>query len=117
MIVLIHSGDRILLAQGKHYAGSFYSLIAGYLEIGESLEQAVCREALEEAGVYASTGSACSSKKRHVSAVLTAMGIPADRAEWALRFSLCPYTTEEEIDYAAKVAGEKYEILKKFQRR
>ena len=73
--------------------------------------------ALEEAGVYASTGSACSSKKRHVSAVLTAMGIPADRAEWALRFSLCPYTTEEEIDYAAKVAGEKYEILKKFQRR
>lgn len=77
----------------------------------------VMLHALEEAGVYASTGSACSSKKRHVSAVLTAMGIPADRAEWALRFSLCPYTTEEEIDYAAKVAGEKYEILKKFQRR
>ena len=77
----------------------------------------VMLHALEEAGVYASTGSACSSRKRHVSAVLTAMGIPADRAEWALRFSLCPYTTEEEIDYAAKVAGEKYEILKKFQRR
>lgn len=77
----------------------------------------VMLHALEEAGVYASTGSACSSKKRHVSAVLTAMGIPADRAKWALRFSLCPYTTEEEIDYAAKVAGEKYEILKKFQRR
>ena len=77
----------------------------------------VMLHALEEAGVYASTGSACSSKKRHVSTVLTAMGIPADRAEWALRFSLCPYTTEEEIDYAAKVAGEKYEILKKFQRR
>ena len=77
----------------------------------------VMLHALEEAGVYASTGSACSSKKRHVSAVLTAMGIPADRAEWALRFSLCPYTTEEEIDCAAKVAGEKYEILKKFQRR
>lgn len=52
VIVLIHSGDRILLAQGKHYTGSFYSLIAGYLEIGESLEQAVCREALEEAGVH-----------------------------------------------------------------
>lgn len=77
----------------------------------------VMLHALEEAGVYASTGSACSSKKRHVSAVLTAMGIPSDRAEWALRFSLCPYTTEEEIDYAAKVAGEKYEVLKKFQRR
>ena len=34
-------------------------------------------------GVYASTGSACSSKKRKVSSVLTAMGIPVDRAESA----------------------------------
>ena len=47
VIVLITCGERILLAQGKHYAGNFYSLIAGYLEIGESLEQAACREALE----------------------------------------------------------------------
>ena len=57
------------------------------------------------------------TKQLTLCAVLTAMGIPADRAEWALRFSLCPYTTEEEIDYAAKGAGDKYEILKKFQRR
>ena len=77
----------------------------------------VMLHALEEAGVYASTGSACSSKKRKLSPVLLEMGVSPDRAEWALRFSLCPYTTEEEIDYAAKVAGEKYEILKKFQRR
>ena len=41
-----------ILAQGKHYAGNFYSLIAGYLEIGESLEQAACREALEETGLH-----------------------------------------------------------------
>lgn len=77
----------------------------------------VMLHALEEAGVYASTGSACSSKKRHVSAVLTAMGIDPNRAEWALRFSLSPITTDEEIDYAVKVAAEKYEILKRFQRR
>ena len=73
--------------------------------------------ALEEEKVFASTGSACSSKKMKVSAVLTAMGMKPREAEWALRFSLSPYTTFEEIDYAAKVVKEKYEILKRFQRR
>lgn len=77
----------------------------------------VMLHALEEDGVYASTGSACSSRKRHVSPVLLAMGIPAARAEWALRFSLSPYTTPEEIIYAAETARKKYEILKRFQRR
>ncbi|MGI5883866.1 MAG: NAD(+) diphosphatase [Candidatus Spyradocola sp.] len=52
VIVLITCGEHILLAQGKHYVGNFYSLIAGYLEIGESLEQAACREALEETGLH-----------------------------------------------------------------
>lgn len=77
----------------------------------------VMLHALEEAGVYVSTGSACSSKKLKVSAVLTAAGLSADRAEWAVRFSLSPHTTEEEIDYAAQRAGELYRQLVRFQRR
>jgi len=77
----------------------------------------VMLHALEEENVFASTGSACSSKKMKVSSVLTAMGMRPREAEWALRFSLSPYTTFEEIDYAAKVVKEKYEILKRFQRR
>lgn len=53
VIVLIHNGaDRLMLAQGKHFVGDFYSCIAGYLEIGESMEQAVRREALEETGLH-----------------------------------------------------------------
>lgn len=52
VIMLITSGEKILLAKGRHYAGNFYSLIAGYLEIGESLEQAARREALEETGLH-----------------------------------------------------------------
>lgn len=48
VIVAITNEDRILLAKGKHYGGSFYSLIAGYAEIGETLEQAVIREVKEE---------------------------------------------------------------------
>ena len=77
----------------------------------------VMLHALEERNVYVSTGSACSSKKLKVSGVLTNMGIPAARAEWAIRFSLSPHTTEEEIDYAASQAGELYGLLKRYQRR
>ena len=77
----------------------------------------VMLHALEAEGVYASTGSACSSKKRKVSAVLTAMGIGADRAEWALRFSLSPHTTDAEIDLAAEALRKLYPQLKKYTRR
>ena len=77
----------------------------------------VMLHALEGEGVYASTGSACSSKKLKVSSVLTAMGISPQRAEWALRFSLSPHTTMEEIDYAAQRLGALYAQLKKYARR
>ena len=52
-----------------------------------------------------------------VSGVLTAMGIRPDRAEWALRFSLSPHTTIEEIDDAAEKLGAIYATLKRFKRR
>ena len=77
----------------------------------------VMLHALEGDGVYVSTGSACSSKKLKVSGVLTAMGIRPQVAEWAVRFSLSPHTTEEEIDYAARRIGVQYDLLKRFQRR
>ena len=77
----------------------------------------VMLHALEAEGVYASTGSACSSKKLKVSGVLTAMGVRPERAEWALRFSLSPHTTVEEIDLAAKKLGAVYDLLKRFKRR
>ena len=77
----------------------------------------VMLHALEAEGVYVSTGSACSSKKLKVSGVLTAMGIPPAVAEWAVRFSLSPHTTEEEINYAADRIGKAYDLLKRFQRR
>ena len=77
----------------------------------------VMLHALEACGVYASTGSACSSKKLKVSSVLTAMGVSPTEAEWALRFSLSPKTTFEEIDYAAEKLGAFYAQLRRFQRR
>ena len=77
----------------------------------------VMLHALEGDGVYVSTGSACSSKKLKVSAVLTAMGIAPATAEWAVRFSLSPYTTDDEIDYAAGRIAAHYDLLKRYVRR
>ena len=77
----------------------------------------VMLHALEGAVVYCSTGSACSSKKRHVSPVLLAMGLTPDRAEWALRFSLSPHTDDDEIRYAAARLKELHATLRRFKRR
>jgi len=77
----------------------------------------VMLHALEGEGICVSTGSACSSKKLKVSSVLVAMGLRPQVAEWAVRFSLSPYTTDEEIDYAARKAGELYATLARYQRR
>lgn len=54
---------------------------------------------LEQEGIYVSTGSACSSRKKDYSHVLKAMNVRPEDAEGALRFSFSPYNTTEEIDY------------------
>lgn len=77
----------------------------------------VLLHALEGEGVYVSTGSACSSKKRKLSPVLINMGVAPDRAECALRFSLSPHTTREEIAYAAQRVDACHQALKRFKRR
>ncbi|WP_166269041.1 NAD(+) diphosphatase [Marinobacter caseinilyticus] len=51
VIVVIRRVDQILLAQSVKSKGRFYSLIAGFVEPGESAEQAVAREVLEETGL------------------------------------------------------------------
>ncbi|MGO1537907.1 MAG: cysteine desulfurase family protein [Leucobacter sp.] len=53
---------------------------------------------LDAAGVSASVGSACQAGVVQASHVLLSMGIPAEDAAGALRFTLGPETTEEQID-------------------
>ena len=73
--------------------------------------------ALEGDGIYVSAGSACGAHKQKVSSVLTAMGLSTAEADCALRFSLCPDTTEEDIDYTVAAIKKHYDMLKAFVRR
>ncbi|KAF5386214.1 hypothetical protein D9615_002316 [Tricholomella constricta] len=51
MIAIDETGDKILLGRGKKFPGKFYSALAGFIEPGETFEDAVIREMWEEAGV------------------------------------------------------------------
>lgn len=51
IIVLIHRGDEVLLVRGRNFKRDFYGLVAGFVETGETLEEAVHREVLEEVGL------------------------------------------------------------------
>lgn len=51
VIVLIHRGDEVLLVRAKNFRTDFYGLVAGFVETGETLEEAVAREAMEETGI------------------------------------------------------------------
>ncbi|MFO1391565.1 MAG: NAD(+) diphosphatase [Agitococcus sp.] len=51
VIVAITKGDSILLARAQRFNRPMYSLLAGFVEAGETLEQAIEREVLEEVGV------------------------------------------------------------------
>lgn len=73
--------------------------------------------ALEGEQIYIGMGSACASHKQKVSAVLQAMHTPQKQAEAALRFSLCPDNTPEEMEATARAIQRQYAVLSRFQRR
>jgi cysteine desulfurase len=60
---------------------------------------------LDELGIYASAGSACSAAKGQASQVLSAMGISDREARSSVRFSLGRHTTVEDITRAARVVS------------
>ena len=51
IIVQVTRGQEILLARGPHFPPGMYSVLAGFVELGETLEEAVSREVAEETGV------------------------------------------------------------------
>ena len=51
VIVLIKRGDRVLLARSPGFPPGMYSALAGFVEPGESIEEAISREVREEVGI------------------------------------------------------------------
>ena len=51
IIVLVRRGDEVLLVQAKNFCGEYWGLIAGFVETGETLEECVRREVMEETGI------------------------------------------------------------------
>jgi NAD+ diphosphatase len=51
IIVLVERGNELLLARSRHFMPGMYSVLAGFVEPGESLEEAVVREVREEVGI------------------------------------------------------------------
>lgn len=67
---------------------------------------------LNDEGIAASTGSACSSKSQEPSHVLLAIGLSPEEAYGSLRISLGKYNTEEDIDYFLEVLPKAVEKLR-----
>lgn len=51
VIVLVRRGDEMLLVHAKNFVSNFFGLVAGFVETGETLEEAVVREVYEETGI------------------------------------------------------------------
>lgn len=78
------------------------------------IDSASLVELLDERGVCAAGGSACSSHEGEPSHVLVAMGLPSERTQSALRFSLSSETTQDDIDYTVDVLKACSEQLQPF---
>ena len=71
--------------------------------------------ALEDKGVYVSSGSACSSNHPGISGTLKGIGVKKELLDSTIRFSLGDLNTEEEVDYAIGVLGELLPVLRRYQ--
>ncbi len=68
--------------------------------------------ALEQEGIYVSTGAACSSRHPTHNTTLKSLPISNERAESAIRFSMSPFNEPDELDTAACTLGEMVKNLK-----
>lgn len=76
----------------------------------------VLLHALEDKGIYVSSGSACSSNHPAISGTLKAIGVEKDLLDSTLRFSFGLFNTKEEVDICISALEELLPVLRKYYR-
>lgn len=83
-----------------HINGTMEKRLPGNINISfENVESNELLFRLDELGICASGGSACSSGDNNPSHVLTAIGTPSELAKGAIRFTFGDFNTKEDVDY------------------
>lgn len=82
----------------------------------QGVRSEVLLHALEERGIYVSSGSACSSNHPAISGTLMAVGVKRELLDSTLRFSLGIYNTREQLDYTIEALKELLPVLRRYQR-
>ncbi|SES83843.1 cysteine desulfurase family protein [[Clostridium] polysaccharolyticum] len=82
----------------------------------DKIRAEVLLHALEEKGIYVSSGSACASNHPQLSGTLQAIGVKKELLDSTIRFSFSVTTTIDEIDYAVKALNELLPVLRRFTR-
>ncbi len=83
----------------------------------EDIRAEVLLHALEDRGIYVSSGSACSSNHPGISGTLKAIGLREDLLDSTIRISLSELNNREEADYFLKNLAELLPLLRKFVRK
>lgn len=105
--ILAEIADTCVNGMAPRVPGTLNASFAG-------IDSASLVELLDERGVCAAGGSACSSHEGEPSHVLVAMGLSSERTQSALRFSLSNETTQDDIDYTVDVLKACSEQLQPF---
>ena len=82
----------------------------------EHIRAEVLLHALEERGIFVSTGSACSSNHPAISGTLKAIGVKPELLDATVRFSFSVDNTTEEADYVLETLAELLPALRRFRR-
>ena len=82
----------------------------------ENVRSEVLLHALEDKGIYVSSGSACSSNKPALSGTLKAIGVKNNLLDSTIRFSLCTENTKEELDEVITALNELVPMLRRYTR-
>ena len=83
-----------------HINGTMDKRLPGNINVSfENIDSSELLFKLDEYGICASGGSACSSGENSPSHVLTAIGVPSELAKGAIRFTFGDFNTKEDIDY------------------